>query len=271
MGCWRSASAQKSPSSGTSDTTATAVIAAAGSGHRLGAGGPKALVELGGRPLAAWSIDAFAAARSVGRAVVAAPPGYEDELGAAIGSPGGLELDIVAGGDSRSQSVAAALARVDSALVAVHDAARPLVTAALIDELLAKLDSRPGAAGVIAAAALTDTVKRASEPRPANGDFQRGGPTVVRTESRDHLWAAQTPQAFRTAALREAHSTEPQRLAAATDDAMLVERTGGQVLIHPSPPGNLKVTTAGDLRLAELLLAERPLDAQSRLRMPGAD
>jgi 2-C-methyl-D-erythritol 4-phosphate cytidylyltransferase len=231
-------------------------------------------VELGGRPLAAWCLDAFAAARSVGRAVVAAPPGHEDELGAALGAPGDgdeLELEVVAGGDSRSQSVSAALARVDSELVAVHDAARPLVTAALIDELLAKLDSRPDAAGVIAAAALTDTVKRAREARPAMGDFQRGGPTVARTEGREHLWAAQTPQAFRTAALREAQSTDPQRLVVATDDAMLVEEAGGKVLIHPSPAENLKVTTPHDLRLAELLLAERRPDAHSRLRMPEAD
>jgi 2-C-methyl-D-erythritol 4-phosphate cytidylyltransferase len=241
------------------------VIAAAGSGERLGAGGPKALVELAGRPLAAWCLDAFAAARSVGRAVVAAPPGCEDELGAAIGAPsnaGELELDIVAGGASRSQSVAAALARVDAELVAVHDAARPLVTAALIDELLAKLESRADAAGVIAAAPLTDTVKRAREPRPAKGGFEHGGPTVARTESRDHLWAAQTPQAFRTAVLREAHSIDPQRVAAVTDDATLVERAGGEVLIHPSPAENLKVTTPYDLRLAALLLGERRPDAR---------
>lgn len=250
------------------------MIAAAGSGERLGAGGPKALVEIAGRPLAAWCLDAFAAARGVDRAVVAAPPDREDELVAAIGVPsdgGELELDIVPGGATRSQSVAAALARVDSDLVAVHDAARPLVTAALIDEVLAKLDSRPDAAGVIAAAALTDTVKRAREPRPARGRFERGGPTVARTESRDHLWAAQTPQAFRIVALREAHATDPQRLAAASDDAMLVERAGGKVLIHPSPAENLKVTTPQDLRLAELLLAERRSGAERRVGKPEAD
>jgi 2-C-methyl-D-erythritol 4-phosphate cytidylyltransferase len=80
---------------------------------------------------------------------------------------------------------------------------------------------------------------------------------VAQTVSRDHLWAAQTPQVFRTDALREALGTDPQRIAAATDDAMLVEKSGGKVLIHPAPAGNLKVTTALDLRFAELLLAER--------------
>lgn len=236
------------------------MIAAAGSGKRLGVSGPKALVALGGRPLICWCLDAFADAESVARAVVAGPPGQEGELEAAIGAAGdgaGLQLEVVAGADSRSRSVGAALERVDSELVAVHDAARPFVTATLVDQLVARLASRPDAAGVIAAAALTDTVKRAREPRPARGERQRGGPTVAKTESRDHLWAAQTPQVFRTAALREAHAADPQRLVAATDDAMLVEKAGGKVLIHPWHAGNLKVTTPEDLRLAELLLAER--------------
>jgi 2-C-methyl-D-erythritol 4-phosphate cytidylyltransferase len=184
--------------------------------------------------------------------VIAAPPGRESELAAL--APAGLELEVVPGGESRSESVARALERAGSELVAVHDAARPLVTADLIDGVLAKLASRPDAAGVIAAAPLVDTVKRAREPRPAKGDFERGGPTVARTESRDHLWAAQTPQAFRVEALRDALAADRQRVAAATDDAMLVEKAGGKVLIEPAPAENLKVTTEADLRIAELLL-----------------
>jgi 2-C-methyl-D-erythritol 4-phosphate cytidylyltransferase len=181
--------------------------------------------------------------------IVALPPGHDAELGDGVVT--------VAGGEHRSQSVAAALERVDAELVAVHDAARPLVTAELIDQLIAKLVSRPDADGVIAAAALADTVKRSREPRPARGDSARGGPTVDQTVSRDHLWAAQTPQVFRTASLREALDTDPQRVAAASDDAMLVEYAGGKVLIHPAPAENLKVTTGLDLRVAGLLLAER--------------
>jgi 2-C-methyl-D-erythritol 4-phosphate cytidylyltransferase len=181
--------------------------------------------------------------------IVALPPGHEAELGDGVVA--------VVGGERRSESVAAALGRVETELVAVHDAARPLVTAELIDELIDELASRPDADGVIAATALTDTVKRTREPRPVSGDFPRGGPTVAQTVSRDQLWAAQTPQVFRTAALREALDTDPDRIAAATDDAMLVEKAGGKVLIHPSPAENLKVTTNLDLRVAELLLAER--------------
>jgi 2-C-methyl-D-erythritol 4-phosphate cytidylyltransferase len=217
------------------------VIAAAGSGARLGAGGPKALVEVAGRPLVAWCLDAFAAAGSIGAVVIAAPPGHEDAIAALA-----PDAVVVSGAESRSGSVANALERVEAELVAVHDAARPLVTAELIDAVVAKLAARPDAAGVIAAAAVTDTVKRGSEGS--------GSPVVASTESRDHLWAAQTPQAFRTEALREALAADPQLVAAASDDAMLVEKAGGTVLIEPAPAANLKMTTRGDLRVAEALL-----------------
>jgi 2-C-methyl-D-erythritol 4-phosphate cytidylyltransferase len=155
--------------------------------------------------------------------------------------------------------VAAALDAVgpDEEVVAVHDAVRPLVTATLIDELVRKLAGRPDVAGVIAAAPLTDTVKRAREPRRGTGEVERGGPTVAKTESRDHLWAAQTPQVFRAQALRGAFAADPQAIAAATDEATLVERAGGAVLIHPAPSENIKVTSAHDLRVAELLLSDR--------------
>jgi 2-C-methyl-D-erythritol 4-phosphate cytidylyltransferase len=181
--------------------------------------------------------------------VIAAPPGHEDAIAAL--APGAV---VVGGAESRSGSVANALERVETELVAVHDAARPLVTAELIDAVVAKLAAQPEAAGVIAAAAITDTVKRAREPRPERGVLPRGGPTVAKTESRDHLWAAQTPQAFRTDALRDALVADPQRVAAASDDAMLVEKAGGKVLIEPAPASNLKVTTLDDLRVAEGLL-----------------
>ena len=213
-------------------------------------------MPLAGRPLVGWALEAFARADSVASAIVAAPPGHEAAV-QTLAAGLELELRVVAGGDSRSDSVGRALERVQTELVAVHDAARPLVTPQLIDELVEKLVSRPDAAGVIAAAPLIDTVKRAREPRPAKGPVPHGGPTVAQTVNRDHLWAAQTPQVFRTAALREALGTDPQRIAAATDDAVLVEKAGGEVLIHPAPAENLKVTTALDLRIAELLLAER--------------
>ena len=226
------------------------MIAAAGSGTRLGAGGPKALVEVAGRPLVAWSLDAFDHAESVGVIVIAAPPGHEEEV--ARLAPDAV---VVTGADSRSASVAAALARVESDVVAVHDAARPCVTATLIDALVARLASSPDADAVIAAAPVTDTVKRAREARPPAGAPAGGGPAVAGTESRDHLWAAQTPQVFRTPVLRAALAGEPERIAAASDDAMLVEAQGGTVLIEAAPAANLKVTTPDDLVIAAALLS----------------
>jgi 2-C-methyl-D-erythritol 4-phosphate cytidylyltransferase len=214
------------------------VIAAAGSGERLGAGGPKAFVELAGRPLLDWSLDAFREAAYVKEIVVATPPGEEG----AVAERGVL---AVAGGEHRSESVANALELCGEPIVVVHDAARPLVTPKLVNAVVDRLAGDEKAAGAIAAAPVTDTIKRAG-----------GGDQVEETLDRDGLWAVQTPQAFRVGALREALS-DPDSLPDATDDAMLVERRGGRILIHPSPRENIKVTTPLDLRVAELLLRER--------------
>jgi 2-C-methyl-D-erythritol 4-phosphate cytidylyltransferase len=181
--------------------------------------------------------------------VVVVPPGSEGEVGDAVVA--------VAGGEHRSQSVAAGLALVESELVAIHDAARPLVTPELIDALVEKLALHADAAGVIAAAPLTDTVKRADERRATPTEKAGNDAAVAETIDRDYLWAAQTPQVFRTEVLRQALDTDLERIASATDEAMLVEQAGGKVLIHPSPPENLKVTTELDLRVTELLLARR--------------
>jgi 2-C-methyl-D-erythritol 4-phosphate cytidylyltransferase len=229
----------------------TAVIAAAGSGERLGAGGPKAFVPLAGRPMVEWSIVAFRAADSVRSIVVACPPGHLDELD-------GQGLELVEGGASRSVSVANALAAVDSELVAIHDAARPLLDTALIEAIVATLAADPKADGAIAAAPVTDTVKLAAATvEAAGGEGAASGlPRAIEgTLDRGRLWAAQTPQVFHVEALRKALSSGSG--IAATDEAMLVEAVGGRVLIHPAPSQNFKVTTPRDLRLAELLLAER--------------
>ena len=219
------------------------LIVAAGSGERLGAGRPKAFVVLAARPLVAWSLDALAAA-GVPRAVVAVPPGHgaaaEEALaGAATDFPLGLAL--VEGGATRSESVRNALAAAgDVEAVVVHDAARPLATPELFRRTLSALAETDAA---IAAARITDTVKEA-------------GPDglVVRTHDRSRLWAIQTPQAFRAAILRRALDVAPDVLAAATDDAWLVERAGGSVRIVEAPASNIKVTTPHDLTLAEQLL-----------------
>jgi 2-C-methyl-D-erythritol 4-phosphate cytidylyltransferase len=195
------------------------------------------------------------ASASITVVVIAAPPGHEQELeqiAGAIGGrpdePGAFHPIVVTGGDSRAISVGHALAEVPARaeIVAVHDAARPLLTAELVDALVARLAGDPDAAGVIAATPLTDTVKRVGESG-----------TIETTESRAGLWAAQTPQVFRAEALRAAHDGDPATVAAATDDAMLVEAGGGRVLVQEVETPNLKVTNAADLRLAESLLADR--------------
>ena len=233
------------------------MIAAAGSGERLGAGGPKAFVPLAGRHMVEWSIAACRAAESVRSIVVACPPGHVHDLA-------GGDVGVVDGGATRAESVSNALAAVGTELVAIHDAARPLVTPKLIDGVVATLLDDPDAVGAIAATPVTDTIKRAAPHNDAGCNaFSTHSmektlhPAVEETVDRGRLWAAQTPQVFRVDALRAAMAGEPERVAAATDEAMLVEATGGRVLIHPAPVDNLKVTTQVDLRLAELLLAER--------------
>jgi 2-C-methyl-D-erythritol 4-phosphate cytidylyltransferase len=224
----------------------TAVIAAAGSGERLGAGGPKAFVPLCGRPMIAWSLDACLGCASVAEVVVAVPSGHEHGLGGREG------VRTVDGGSTRAESVANALAAVTTEYVAIHDAARPLLTPELLDDLVAALAAAPDADGAIAAAPVTDTVKkvRVEFPLYSNGNSTQA---IEETLDRSELWGAQTPQVFRTAALRAALDTHDS----ATDDAMLVEAAGGKVLILDPGAPNLKVTTPLDLRVAELLLAER--------------
>ena len=212
---------------------AVALLVAAGSGERLGAGRPKAFVVLAGRPMVEWSLDALRAA-GIETIVVAAPP--DTTLGD--------DVIVVPGGVTRSASVRAALAAAPpDQRVVVHDAARPLVTPQHFRTALAALDDADCA---IAAAPVTDTVKEADADR-----------LVTATLDRSRLWAIQTPQAFRRGVLERALDVDDEVLAAATDDAWLVERAGGTVRVVESSPANLKVTTPHDLLIAEHLLADR--------------
>ncbi len=215
---------------------AVALIVAAGRGERLGLDRPKALVTLAGRPMLDWSVGALQSVRAVREIVVALPP---DALDAA---PGGTIA--VPGGAVRSASVRRALEASGSGdPVIVHDAARPLASPALFERALAELE-RTGADAVIAATPVVDTIKETQ------------GPVVVRTLDRSWLWAIQTPQVFRRAAL-EGALADGALLARATDDAWLIEQRGGVVRVIATGEPNFKVTTAEDLRLAELLLSER--------------
>jgi 2-C-methyl-D-erythritol 4-phosphate cytidylyltransferase len=218
---------------------AVALVVAAGRGERLGTPVPKAFVMLAGRPMVEWSIAALRAAAAIEQIVVALPPGVDAPEGT-IGVDGGAE---------RSHSVRAALAAAaDDDVVLVHDAARPLVSPALVT---ACLDGLGDADAAIAAAPVTDTIKECADGR------------VERTLDRSRLWAVQTPQVFRREALARALAQGDAVVGAATDDAALVEALGGVVRVVEAPRENLKVTTGLDLRVAELLLRER-------LGSPGA-
>jgi len=195
-------------------------------------------VPLAGKPMVEWSIAAMRAAVCVHSIVIACPPGNAHDLE-------GHDLGVVDGGATRAQSVANALAAVGTELVAIHDAARPLVTPELIEGVVETLIADPKVDGAIAATPVSDTIKRVGEG------------AIEATVDRGRLWAAQTPQVFRVEALRRALEADPEQIEAATDEAMLIEAVGGRVVIHPSSPENLKVTTQNDLRLAELLLVAR--------------
>jgi 2-C-methyl-D-erythritol 4-phosphate cytidylyltransferase len=216
---------------------AVALIVAAGLGERLGAGRPKALVELAGRPLVQWSVDVLGSVSAIERIVVALPAGVD----APAGTVG------VLGGAVRSDSVRRALEACagDEEPVLVHDAARPLLTAELVQATLAAVEGE-NVDAAIAATPVTDTVKQAGEDG-----------TVRQTLDRAGLWSVQTPQVFRRAALERALDVSAEMLGQATDDAWLVERVGGRVVVVPASPENLKVTTPLDLELAGILLARR--------------
>ncbi len=226
---------------------AVALIVAAGSGERLGAGRPKAYVELAGRAMVEWSVEALAATPGIDRIVVATPPGAIP-----FGEIGAVVLGSVRGGVSRSESVRLALAEAGPGdPVLVHDAARPLLVPALAEAVIAALEADPQADAAIAAAPVTDTIKRAGRD---------GGP-VRETLDRGELWSVQTPQVFRREALERALDVDADTLARATDDAWLIERAGGRVIVVPSLAANMKVTTPLDLRVAAQLIEARIADA----------
>ena len=261
---------------------AVAVLTAAGSGSRLGAGVPKALVPVGGISLLRRAAAGLIASGAIDHLVITAPgddverfraelddlldgPLEKSPEGSRDGSPDrtverAVGFEVVAGSShSRQASVAlglaAALAAVPRAdVVVVHDAARALTPPEVTHRVIAAV--RAGHEAVVPALPVTDTVKEV-EPREA------GEPEpVVATPRRVRLRAVQTPQGFETGALVAAHRAGAERAAeeslAASDDAGLVEACGGRVVVVAGDERSMKVTTPMDLALAELLLEQRP-------------
>jgi 2-C-methyl-D-erythritol 4-phosphate cytidylyltransferase len=220
-----------------------AVLAAAGSGERLGAERPKAFVRLGERPLLAESLERLEESQWVDAVVVAAPPGWEEptillaeELGCAKVSA------CVAGGAERVDSVRAGVAEVaaDALVIVVHDAARPLVSHDVIERVVTALNE--GWDGAVPGLPVADTIKRVD------------GHRVVETVDRASLRAIQTPQAFVAEILRRALAADAEARRRWTDCSAAVEAVGGRVTVVAGDPRLLKVTDASDLdRVAALL------------------
>ena len=214
------------------------LVPAAGAGVRLGPGGPKALRLLAGEPLLVHAVRRVAAAASVRLIVIAAPPGEVEAVRELLAPV--APVTVVAGGAQRQQSVAAALAAVPAevAIVLVHDAARALTPAVLVEQVAAAV--RGGLPAVIPVLPVVDTVKEVGP-----------GEVVLGTVDRSALRSVQTPQGFRHDVLAAAHNAglDPH-----TDDAGMVEKAGVPVTCVPGSELAMKITRPLDLILAEALL-----------------
>ncbi len=222
-----------------------AVIVAAGRGTRFGK--PKQLVQLAGKPMLAWSIDAFASMPEIAEIVIATEPEMMERVEALVlARERHSDVRVVRGGDDRQASARSGVEALshDVAGVMIHDGARPLIG---VDDVRAGMRVvRPGTASLLATP-IVDTVKVAD----AEGK-------VTRTLDRSSLWAAQTPQFATARDVRRAHAEALRRSdPPATDDAALLERAGLDVVVVEGSADNFKVTVPGDLARAEAVLRER--------------
>lgn len=234
------------------------ILAAAGKSSRFNdPHSKKPFTTLAGKAVWLHSADRFLDRADVGQVIVAiAPEDREDfmqRFGANIVVSG---IDVALGGETRAETVERALAKVrdEFEYVAVHDAARPCIASIWIDEVFAAAQ-KSGAA--ILASPIVGTVKRV-----ANG-------SIVETVPRDGLWEAQTPQVFQKQTLQEAYQQRGDFQP--TDEAQLIERSGGQVAIVTASRANLKITTKEDLRLAEHLLKALPKPKDILPKHPFSD
>jgi 2-C-methyl-D-erythritol 4-phosphate cytidylyltransferase len=219
----------------------SAIVLAAGRSTRMGGGPNKQFLELHGKPLLWYSLTAFTQCAAVDEIILVRSPAYAEAAARLVRESGLAKVTaLVDGGRERQDSVWNGLARARGEIVAVHDGARPLVTAALIE---ATVRSARECGTGIAATKVVDTIKEADESR-----------TIVRTVDRTRLWAVQTPQTVRTALLREAYALVRQKGVVVTDEAAAVELLGQPVRLVETPFLNLKITTPADLASAGALL-----------------
>lgn len=222
-----------------------AVIVAAGRGERLGR--PKQLLDLAGLPMVGWSIQTFAGIDEIADLVIATEPDLIDTMRALVARLAArFSLRVVAGGATRQASVCEGLWALPSECdaVLVHDGARPLVCAG---DVRAGMGEVGEARAALLAAPVVDTIKVVTP----------GSMLVTRTLDRSTLWAAQTPQFALAADLRRAHERASGEGVDATDDAMLLERIGVEVVAVPASAENFKVTLPQDVARAAAILHER--------------
>ncbi len=221
-----------------------AIIPAAGYGRRMENPRPKPYLNLGGRPVLAWTLQAFEEHPEVDRVYLAVAREWVDYAQNSIVRADNFRkvARVIAGGKQRQDSVYCALKELPSTsgIVIIHDGARPFLPSAVLSRAIEIAKSGTGAC---AARPLTDTIKRISDLG-----------LIEKTLPRERFWAAQTPQVFPYRFLWEAYRQAGNDGFLGTDDASLVERLGYPVKVIPGSPYNIKITTADDLRLAELIL-----------------
>ena len=226
----------------------TAIVPAAGCGDRMGAAVAKQFLPLGGMPILTRTLLVLAAAPEITDLFVVVDEQDRERCRREVLAPYGVGKvrDVLPGGEMRQHSVERALAEVDgkAEFVLVHDGVRPLVTQAVITATV-RAAVQHGAA--VAAVPMRDTVKR----------VLHGSPVVDATVEREGLWAVQTPQVFRRELIVEAYSRAREDGIAGTDDASLVEHSGHAVYIVEGAVENVKITTPGDLIMAEAILREQ--------------
>jgi len=220
--------------------TPAGILAAGGTGERMAASLPKQFVTIGGRPVLARSFEVLRAG-GCSPIVVVAPAEHMEHTRSLL-SPS-ADVAYVTGGATRQDSVRAGLASIESETVVVHDAARPFASPELVRLVVRALRDADAA---VVALPLDETVKRVESGR------------VVETVDREGLWRSQTPQAFRTSVLKQAHDRALREGRVATDDAQLVELMGGTVAVVEGSSDNIKITQPSDLELGEVLAGRSP-------------
>ena len=231
------------------------VIVAAGAGVRAGPGEPKQFRPILGVPMLLRALRPFTGHPAVRQVVVALPPVYADRPPEWLGKLRGERLELIPGGAQRFDSVRAGLQALppETAIILVHDAARPFVSRETIDAVITR--ARAGV-GAVAAVPNSDTLKEIGQGEEEGEG--RTTPRIARTVSRDRIWRAQTPQGFPRDMLSAAYAQlKPVANGGApSDDAEVCERAGFPVELVADSPYNFKITTADDFRIAEALARE---------------